>query len=79
MKKKTTKKKKLAIWKKQLINIIAERAGCEIQYNGCPCNTCSHSWACKELGDELGHNFWEIILVLRGDYSKEDIIKFRKE
>ena len=69
----------LTFWKKQIINIVAERAGCSIQHNGCPCNTCFHSWACEELGDELGHNFWEIILVLRGDYSKEDIIKFRKE
>ena len=70
--------KKLTGWKRQLIDMVAEETGCEIQYNRCPCNTCFHSKFCKELGSELGHNFWEIVLAVRGDYKIEDIIAWRE-
>jgi len=72
------KPKKLEKWKKQLINTIANETQCNIQHNGCPCNTCFHNWANKHFGKELGHHFWEIILITREDYTLKQINEYNK-
>ena len=55
---------------KDLIDLFADKTGCSIQHNGCPCNTCFHS---IEYVD-FRHICWLILLGLRGDYDK-DILK----
>lgn len=74
-----TRTKKLKPWKRKIVDIIANETGCRVQYNRCPCNTCFHTWACEELGDVIGHAFWQVVLVIRGDYTEKQIIEYNKE
>lgn len=60
---------------KDLIKVFAEKTGCSIQYNNCPCNSCFHK---IEEGD-FQHICWLILLGLRGDYKREEIIDSIKE
>lgn len=55
---------------KSLIKIFADKTGCNMQYNNCPCNTCFHS---IEKVD-FRHLCWLIILGLRGDYKDKEIL-----
>ena len=60
---------------KDIINIFADETGCNIQFKGCPCNSCFHS-----IDADFMHICWLIVLGLRGDYDKEEIINaIRKE
>jgi hypothetical protein len=54
---------------KELIRIFAENTGCDIQHNGCPCNTCFHN-----QGGDFRHITWLIVLALRGDYNQYEIL-----
>ena len=49
--------------------------GCYIQYAGCPCNSCFHTWAEDELGlpSKLSHALWLLVLWGRGDYEPKDL------
>ena len=60
-----------------IVNIAARGTRCGIQYNGCPCNTCFHTWAEDELklSPDLSHMFWLVVLALRGDYTCEELIE----
>ena len=71
--------KKLTGWKRKLVDLVSEETGCKVQHNGSPCNTCFHSVFCKELGQEIGHRFWGVVLVARGDYTEEDILTNEEE
>jgi len=51
---------------KKIIKVFADNTKCDIQYNGCPCNSCFHS----QEGD-FKHICWLIILLLRGDYDND--------
>ncbi|HEY5631630.1 MAG TPA: hypothetical protein VIR31_05845 [Nitrososphaeraceae archaeon] len=55
---------------KDIIRIFGENTGCGIQHKGCPCNSCFHS----QDGD-FKHICWLIVLGLRGDYDRKDIIQ----
>jgi len=60
---------------KKLIGLFAEKTNCAIQYNGCPCNSCTHN-----IEDvDFQHITWLILLGLRGDYDKETIIDSIRE
>lgn len=61
---------------KKLIDLFAERTGCNIQHNCCPCNSCFHS-----IGDEVDfrHICWLIILGLRGDYDTKELLNSIEE
>ena len=60
---------------KELINLFADKTGCAIQYNGCPCNACFHS-----IEDvNFRHICWLLLLELRGDYNNKVIIEAIKE
>ncbi len=60
---------------RELIDLFAEKTGCGVQHNGCPCNTCFHSIE----NTDFNHICWLIILGLRGDYGKEQIINSIKK
>lgn len=64
----------------RLLRACRQFAGCSIQHKGCPCNKCFHTFAEDTLGltPELAHNFWQIVLVLRGDYTPEQVKKFEE-
>jgi len=53
---------------KQIIKLFADKTGCNIQYNKCPCNSCFHS-----IEADFNHICWLLILGLRGDYDFKDI------
>jgi len=57
----------------ELLEIARSNTSCDIQHNGCPCNTCFHTWACEEIGDFYGHLFWLLILGIRGDNDEKSI------
>ena len=60
---------------KGLIEIYANNTSCNIQHKGCPCNSCFHS---QEA--DFKHINWLIVLALRGDYNKREIlIEIQKE
>jgi len=60
----------------QIIDTISDMAGCNIQYNNSPCNTCFHTWASDMgLSDNMSHLFWLVLLGIRGDYKEKEIIK----
>ena len=60
---------------RELINLFADASnGCNIQYEGCPCNSCFHS-----IDADFQHIAWLMVLGLRGDYDSEQIIKSIKE
>ena len=69
--------KKLKGFKKLLVGEVSIACGCAIQYNGCPCNSCFHTWAEDDLGldPDLAHMFWLIVLALRGDYKPEELLE----
>ena len=54
-----------------LIDLFSKKTGCSAQEKGCPCNTCFHN-----LSNEIDfkHIVWLILLGLRGDYEKKEII-----
>ena len=54
----------------ELISLFANKTGCAIQHGSCPCNTCFHS-----IDADFQHICWLIVLALRGDYEKEQMIK----
>lgn len=60
---------------KKFIEIIADKNGCSIQYNGCPCGTCFQSME----NVDYNHLSWILLLALRGDYNKledlEDVLR----
>lgn len=59
----------------RLIDIFAEKTGCNIQHNGSPCNTCFHS-----IDDaDFTHITWLMLLWLRGDYTADEIFKSIKD
>ena len=62
---------------KKLIKLFADKTGCSIQENGCPCNTCFHDIE----NVNFQHLCWLIILGLRGDYkeSNKETLKLIKE
>lgn len=62
---------------KELIRELSEETMCSLQYGGCPCNKCFHTWAEDELGlnKHMSHLFWMVVCALRGDYNQEEILK----
>ena len=65
-----------------IINIAGNETSCGIQYSGCPCNTCFHTWAEDKLGlnPDMAHMFWQVILALRGDTTDQiEILRCNKE
>jgi hypothetical protein len=64
-----------------LIDLVSKSVGCSIQYNGCPCNTCFHTWVEDELGmsSDMAHLFWIVVLSLRGDYKEEELFRSNVE
>jgi len=65
---------------KDLLKLVSEKAGCKIQYNNCPCNTCFHTWA-EDIGlsNNMAHLFWIVILALRGDYTEKELLESNKD
>ena len=58
-----------------LIDLFAKKTTCSVQHNGCPCNTCFHS-----IEDtDFNHICWLIVLALRGDYEREQILNSIKK
>jgi len=57
-----------------LIETFRDKTSCGIQYNNSPCNTCFHN-----IDADFNHICWLILLYLRGDYNKEEIIKSIRE
>ena len=70
-----TKEKELTMYARALIDLTAKLCHCSAQYNGSPCNTCFHTTIPLDLGlsNEMTHKLWEIVLVLRGDYTEQEI------
>ena len=62
---------------KGLILLANQGTGCSIQYNGSPCNSCFHAWAEDELDLHpiLAHALWLVLLSVRGDYKKKEILE----
>lgn len=58
-------------FEKELIKIFRNKTRCGIQFNNCPCNTCFHGID----GVDFKHICWLILLGLRGDYNKNQILK----
>jgi hypothetical protein len=54
---------------------------CDLQHTGWPCNTCFHSAVADELdlSAKRTHQLWQITLILRGDYTEEQIDQFDRE
>lgn len=61
-------------FRKELIKLFANKTGCSIQYGKCPCNSCFHS-----IDADFNHICWLIVLGLRGDYDKQEIINSIRE
>ena len=59
---------------KGLIGIFGDNTGCSIQYGNCPCNSCFHS----QEGD-FKHICLLIVLALRGDYDKSEMLEAIRE
>lgn len=61
---------------RDLINTAAKESKCNIQHNGCPCNTCFHNWAETKLKlhPEIAHKLWIVVLALRGDYEQKELL-----
>ena len=69
------KKKKISQEIQDIIDLISNKAGCGIQYNDCPCNTCFHTWAGDiGLSDNISHLLWLALLGIRGDYTEQDLL-----
>jgi len=66
--------KRIGSFERKLIKLFGNKSSCQMQYNGCPCNTCFHS-----TDADFKHICWLIVLYLRGDYSEKDIINSIKE
>lgn len=50
---------------RELIDLFADKTGCGVQHNGCPCNTCFH--AIEDV--DFRHICWVMLLYMRGDYK----------
>lgn len=60
----------------EIVKLISQLAGCSIQHNGSPCNSCFHDWAdSRGLPGNIGHLLWLALLGIRGDYKEEDILE----
>ena len=62
---------------RELLDLLVNATeGCTIQHNGCPCRTCFYD-LCDRLGlsDRRATDFWRVVLVLRGDYTEEELCK----
>ena len=64
---------------RELLNIARRETGCKIQFNNMPCNSCFHSIFCEELGDDMGHLFWLLVLGIRGDSTSKDLAEAVQE
>ncbi len=75
------KNKNINPFTKTLLRELGKDVGCSIQHNGCPCNTCFHTWAEDELklSPDIAHSFWLVVLALRGDYTNDEISESIKE
>lgn len=62
-------------FEQKLIGLFAKKTNCNIQHNNCPCNSCFH--ATEKV--DFQHICWLILLGLRGDYDKKQILKSIKE
>ena len=64
----------------RLIRACRDFTGCNLQYKGCPCNICFHTFAEDVLGlsPHMAHEFWQIVLVLRGDYTEAYIDEIKR-
>jgi hypothetical protein len=69
------------VFVRNLLEAVSMESGCEIQHNGCPCNTCFHSWAEDKLklNRILAHMFWMVVCALRGDYKQDEILDNNEE
>ena len=68
--------KKIDVSIKRIVDTISKEAGCGLQHNGSPCNTCFHTWAGDVgLSGTMAHLFWLVLLGVRGDYKEKDIIE----
>lgn len=64
----------------KLLELLSQATGCDIQHKGCPCRTCFYN-LCENLGltSERATHFWRIVLILRGDYSEQEISNYETE
>lgn len=72
---------KKAKFVKKLIKLLQDATeGCAIQHKGCPCRTCFFELTDNKLmlGDDFAQKFWDVVLVLRGDYSEDQIRKLEE-
>ncbi len=57
--------------------LVTATAGCNIQHDGWPCNSCFHALD-LDLKQDI-HDYWEAVLAYRGDYpeleKKGDLLK----
>jgi len=61
---------------KKLIELFANKTSCDMQFNGCPCNTCFHS---IDVKTDFRHICWLLILSLRGDYKFKEVYESIEE
>jgi len=64
----------------ELLELLSDSCGgCNVQHKGCPCRTCFYA-LCDELGlsNKRGHEFWKVVLVLRGDYGEEEMQNYEE-
>jgi len=66
-------------FKKQLMNLIVKATGCKLQ-DGKSCSTCFFD-LCNRLGlgKKYSGNFYDLYLILKGDYTEEQIENYKKE
>lgn len=67
--------------KKEFVNDLLallrdNTGGCNIQHHGCPCRECFYDLTQRELGLSVkrSHELWKVVLILRGDYTEEEIV-----
>jgi len=53
----------------KIIDLFADKTGCDIQTMGCPCNSDFNS-----IDADFQHICWLIIPGLRGDYDSKEIL-----
>jgi len=66
---------------RNLLDSLHKETMCNIQYNGCPCNICFHTWAEDELklDSDFAHLFWLVTLALRGDCAQSELKKSNED
>ena len=64
-----------------LFNILVEGTGCSMQFRHTPCESCVKLWAIQhlKLEPELANALWLIVLSLREDTKKKEIVKMINE